>query len=151
MFSRGEIDISIQKTSYTPGDTISGSVNLTFKKPVKAKEVTISLVGEYMTKVTTRRARGVTAVDIGGIAVSDEILKSMPMYYSETHVKRVRICGFKQQLDGESEYSQSREYHFEIKTTADTPTCSAVKWYLLAKLDIPRALGITKKVRIKIG
>lgn len=150
MFGRGEIDISIQKTSYAPGDTISGSVNLTLKKPVKAKEMTISLVGEYMTKVITRRPRGVTALD-GGIAISDELLKSMPMYYSKTHVKNVRICGFKQQLDGESDYSQSREYHFEIKTTADIPTWSAVKWYLLAKLDIPRGPDITKKVRITIG
>jgi hypothetical protein len=93
----------------------------------------------------------------------------------------VRIYDFKQQLDGEKEYSQGREYRFEIKIPADTlsmrPQISEVegklgqvlkvaqtaaamtgtipfqriKWYLLAKLDIPGGLDISKKVDITIG
>jgi hypothetical protein len=31
------------------------------------------------------------------------------------------------------------------------PTSSVVKWYLLAKLDIPHGRDITKKVGITIG
>ncbi|NWF77066.1 MAG: hypothetical protein HXY36_00445 [Chloroflexi bacterium] len=86
-----------------------------------------------------------------------------------------------QQLDSEREYSEGREYHFEIKIPADimvgtpqTPEVqgklgqvrkvvqtakvitgaalsSPIKWYLLAKLDIPRGLDIRKKVDITIG
>src|SRR4030043_1494025 len=46
MFGKGRIDIIIPKTSFSPGDTISGNVVLAMKKPVKAREVNISLIGE---------------------------------------------------------------------------------------------------------
>jgi hypothetical protein len=90
-----------------------------------------------------------------------------------------RIYDFKQQLDSEKEYSQGGEYHFEIKIPADilgmgpqtpegklgqvlkvaqtvatmTGTISRrrLQWYLLAKLDIPGGLDISKKVDITIG
>jgi len=166
MFGKGKINITIQKTYYTPGDIISGDVALTLKKPVKAREVSISLIGEHKTTQTTPHAGG--PMGGGGMSMS-------------TTTKTVRIYDFKQQLDGEKEYSQGREYRFEIKIPADTmsmrPQISEVegklgqvlkvaqtaaamtgtipfqriKWYLLAKLDIPSGLDISKKVDITIG
>ena len=166
MFGKGKINITIQKTYYTPGDIISGDVALTLKKPVKAREVSISLIGEHKTSQTTPHAGG--PMGGGGMSMS-------------TTTKTVRIYDFKQQLDGEKEYSQGREYRFEIKIPADTmsmrPQISEVegklgqvlkvaqtaaamtgtipfqriKWYLLAKLDIPSGLDISKKVGITIG
>ena len=98
-----------------------------------------------------------------------------------TTTKTVRIYDFKQQLDSEKEYSQGWKYRFEIKIPADTlsirPQLSEVegklgqvlkvaqaaaamtgaipfqriKWYLLAKLDIPGGLDISKRVDIIIG
>jgi hypothetical protein len=90
-----------------------------------------------------------------------------------------RIYDFKQQLDSEKEYSQGGEYRFEIKIPADilgigpqrpegtlgqplkvaqtvatltgaTPR-RRLQWYLLAKLDIPGGLDVSKKVDITIG
>jgi hypothetical protein len=49
MFGKGKINIAIKKTGYSPGDTISGNVALTLKKPVKAREVSVSLIGEQKT------------------------------------------------------------------------------------------------------
>jgi hypothetical protein len=165
-FGKGKIDIAIQKTNYTPGDTISGNVSLTLKKPVKAREVSISLIGEHKTTQTTPRVRG--PMGGGGISTS-------------TTTQTVRIYDFKQQLDSEKEYSQGGEYRFEIKIPADTlsmrpqmteqegklgqvlkvaQTAAAmtgaipfqrIKWYLLAKLDVPSGLDISKKVDITIG
>ena len=91
MFGKGKAQITIPRTSYNPGDTISGEVSLTIKKPVKAVEMSISLIGE---QIITRRgtARGSGA--------------------RQTTTERVRIYDFKQQLDGEREYSQAREYSF---------------------------------------
>jgi hypothetical protein len=166
MFGKGKIDIAIQKSHYAPGDIISGDVALTLKKPVKAREVSISLIGEHKTTQTTTGVGGPMAG--GGMSMS-------------TTTKTVRIYDFKQQLDGEKEYSQGREYRFEIKIPADTlgmgPQISAgegklgqvlkvaqaaaamtgaipfqrIKWYLLAKLDIPGGLDISKKADITIG
>jgi hypothetical protein len=166
MFGKGKIDIAIQKTHYMPGDIISGNVSLTLKKPVKAREVSISLIGEHKTTQTTTGVGG--PMGGGGMAMS-------------TTTKTVRIYDFKQQLDSQKEYSQAGEYRFEIKIPADTvsmrPLTSEVegklgqvlkvaqtaaamtgaipfqriKWYLLAKLDIPGGLDVSKKIDITIG
>jgi len=166
MFGKGKIDVAIQKSHYAPGDLISGSVSLTLKKPVKAREVSISLIGEHKTTQTTTGIGG--PMGGGGMSMS-------------TTTKTVRIYDFKQQLDGEKEYSQGGEYSFELKIPADTlsmrsqtsevegklgqvlkvaQTAAAmtgaipfqrIKWYLLAKLDIPGGFDVSKKVDVTIG
>jgi len=164
MFGKGKINIALQKTHYAPGDIISGDVALTLKKPVKAREVSISLIGEHKATQTGLGVGG--PMGGGGMSMS-------------TTTKTVRIYDFKQQLDSEKEYSQGREYHFEMKIPADTmsmrplmpegklgqvlnvaQTAAAmtgaipfqrIKWYLLAKLDIPGGLDIKKKVDVTIG
>ena len=154
MFGRGKIDISIQKNKYAPGDTISGSVDLTLNKPVKAREMTLSLMGEYKTEVAGKRSIDAVTVRARRYQMTDSFELSGPAgpSYDVGHkTEHVRICIFKEQLDGEGEYGQSRRYGFKIKIETDTPDSSAVKWYLLAKLDIPHGRDITKKVRIKIG
>ena len=160
MFGKGKINIVIPKAHFVPGDTISGSVALMLKKPVKAREVSISLIGEQK---TTQR-KGMT----GNQNMS-------------TTTQRTRIYDFKQQLDSEKEYSQGQEYQFEIKVPADILNAKSqmpelggklgqglkiaqaaaamtgaiplqqTKWYLLAKLDIPGGLDIKKKVDVIIG
>ena len=159
-FDKGKINIAIQKTNYTPGDIIAGEVTLTVKKPVKAKEMSISLIGEQ--KIT--RMQHVSGSQ--GMQQTTQI---------------TRIYDFKQQLDSEKEYSQGGEYHFEIKIPADIlntkpqlPDLGAgltqglkiaqeiaamagaiptqqTKWYLMAKLDIPGGLDINKTADVTIG
>ena len=158
MFSRGKLDISIRKIGYRPGDTISGTVTLTLSKPVRAREMTLSLRGEYITTMTARvvgpvpaaRPKGGLLLTRGRMLQSNETRKIPPSYHYKKSTRTVRICGFKEQLDGEGEYSQSRRYDLEIKIPTDTPTSSVVSWYLLAKLDIPHGRDVTKKVPITI-
>jgi hypothetical protein len=160
MFGKGKINIAIKKTGYSPGDTISGNVALTLKKPVKAREVSVSLIGEQK---TTQR-KGMT----GSQGMS-------------TTTQTIRIYDFKQQLDSEKEYSQGQEYSFEIKIPADilsakpqmpelggklgqglkvAQAAAAItgviplqqtRWYLMAKLDSPGGMDIKKKADITIG
>jgi hypothetical protein len=164
MFGKGKINIALQKTHYAPGDIISGDVALTLKKPVKAREVSISLIGEHKATQTGLGVGG--PMGGGGMSMS-------------TTTKTVRIYDFKQQLDSEKEYSQGREYHFEMKIPADTmsmkplmpegklgqvlnvaQTAAAmtgaipfqrIRWYLAAKLDVPGGFDVSKKVDITIG
>ena len=160
MFGKGKINIALQRTNYAPGDTISGDVILKLKKPVKAREVSISLIGEQ------RRTRVGGMPSGGGVSVGTE---------------HFRIYDFKQQLDSEKEYSQEREYHFEIKIPGDILSTGSqmpevegklgqglkiaqaaatmtgalpfqqTKWYLLAKLDLPGGLDIKRKADVVIG
>ena len=151
MFGKGKIDISISKTNFAPGEKISGNVILSLKKPVKAREASISLIGEQ----TTKR---------GGI--------TNPQQSKETQ----RIYDFKHRLDDEKEYDKEAKYDFEIKLPEDIlsrqpqmPQLGGVlgkgfkfaqavtgmgvwsSWYLLAKLDIPGGMDMSRKVQVTIG
>jgi len=164
MFGKGKIDVTIGKTGYAPGDTVSGSVVLALKKPVAAKELSISLIGEQVTTRTTASMRS------GSMS---------------TQQQQMRVYDFKQRLDGEKEYGPGQEYRFEMKIPADIlggppekpeaegklgqalkaaqtvgvitgaipyqRTKERVKWYLSAKLDVPRGLDVTRKVDVTIG
>jgi len=188
VFHKGKINISIQRTSYAPGDTISGDVALTLKKPVEAMGVSIFLLGEEITS--------------GGGGILEMILRRGSVTVKQ---QRRRIYDCKKILDGEKEYNGGREYHFEIKIPADIPqmpkpegrpsqvqnvaktataimgltpiqetpepegkqnrwlkvtkkiaaelgliTLQRMKWYLLAKFDIPHGLDIKKRVEVTI-
>jgi hypothetical protein len=150
MFDKGKIEIAMAKTHFAPGDTISGKVTLTVKKPVTAKEVSVSLIGER------------TTTSGGGLAGGDR------------KQEKQRVYDFKVSLDGEKEYDKGGEYPFEIKIPADilnvggpqlggaagqaikiaqvvTGGGSSTKWRLQAKLDIPRGIDIKKDVDIAIA
>jgi len=171
--SKGKINVAIQKTNYAPGDIISGNVTLTLNKPVQAREASISLIGE---EITT--GRGGTVGWSGGRTVG-KTWGPGTMSGGDVSPTVQRVYDFKQQLDGEKQYSEAREYRFEMKIPADilgmgpqTPegalgqvvkvgqTVAAItgavprrrlQWYLLAKLDIPGGLDVSKKVDITIG
>jgi hypothetical protein len=171
--SKAKIDISIQKTNYAPGDTISGNVALILKKPVEAREMSISLIGEQL--ITHRQDISRRGTMMGGERMREGIMRPMmsERWGSEgitigarreksSMTERVHVYDFKHQLDSEKEYSQGQEYYFfEIKIPADILNMrpqtkgaipsSPIKWYLLAKLDIPRGLDISKKVDITVG
>jgi hypothetical protein len=154
MFGKGKMSILLPKSYYLPEEIISGDVKFELKKPVKAKEVSVSLIGEQKsTRVGSSFGSGVS-----------------------TTTDMVRVYDFTQQLDGEKEYSGNGEYHFEIKIPADVipaqpggvlgtglkivETAATIvgaiphrqlKWYLSAKLDIPGGMDVSKKADITIG
>ena len=135
MFGKGKINIAIQKSHYAPGDIVSGNVALTLKKPVKAKDLSISLIGEQ--RITDKHSEtSISLLDMGRS--------------SSSSTRKIRIYDFKLSLDSEKEYTEGREYRFDIKIQGDIQP-SPIKWYLLAILDISSALEISKKVDITIG
>lgn len=170
--SKGKIDIVIQKFNYAPGDNISGNVALLLKKPVNAREMSISLVGEQLITNTEdirrngfimgdgARNRG-TMMPMMGRRRGREGMMIGTRREKSTTTDRVRVYNFKQQLDSEKEYSQGQEYYFfemkiptdilDMRPQATGPVQSyPIKWYLLAKLDIPGRPDISRKVDITI-
>jgi hypothetical protein len=155
---KGNIVLALQKYNFVPGDTISGSVALTVKKPVKARELSVSLVGEQKHTRQVRTSSG-----------------------TSTQTQTVRIYDFKQPLDGEKEYSGQAQYNFEIKIPADilgpqmsqqapqipnafaqglqfaqqlasmTGAIPRTKWFIETKLDIPGGMDISKSADVVIG
>jgi hypothetical protein len=158
MFGKGKIHVAIPRSYYKPGEVISGAVSLEVKKPVKARGVKISLIGDIQ---TTARKMGT-----GQYGTSTETTR----YYT-----------FEQELDGEKQYDGKHEYNFEIKlpewllsgkpsmpsvegkigtvlkvaeaasTIAGLMPTRQIKWYLKARLDVSGGLDISKKVDLTIG
>jgi hypothetical protein len=156
LFSKGKTNIIIAKSNFYPGETIAGTAILTVDKPALSNEFSVSLIGEKRTTVRRRNAKG--------------------EYTTETET--TRIYDFKQQLDGEREYSGATEYNFAIKIPEDIlaglqqPNTGGATgalfrfsqgaaglmgnaprycWYLQATLDIPKSLDVNKKTDITIG
>ena len=160
MFGKGKINIVLQKTHYAPGEVISGKVDLVLKKAVRAREATVSLVGE---QITTR---------VGGMPGSRD---------ASTSRQRTRVYEFKQRLDAEREYGPRETHAFEVKIPADILTAARqmpevegrlgqglkiaqaaatitgaiplhrTKWYLLARLDVPGGLDVKSTTDVTIG
>jgi hypothetical protein len=153
-FGAGSIDIKVNSFSYKLGDTIEGTVQLKLKGPMKARGVFITLLGESRSRTknpSTHRAE-----------------KSKTIEFE-----------LKQPLDGEKEYPATSEpmvYPFKLvippKLPGVFPPASAaggilggianvavsmlgasahpVSYYLVAKLDVPMAVDVSKKIQIGI-
>ena len=145
-FEKGKIEIQIEKYNFFPGETISGNLNLKVKKQEKAKTVTIRLIGEQKTS------------------------NFSTMQNTHTQSRKQYIYDFKQPLDREKEYSGEYNYNFQIKIPQNilnninstlgaviksmqilTGQSSQIKWYLIASLEIPWGIDISKRVQINIA
>jgi len=146
-FQKGKIDIKLPKFNYSAGETIEGSVVLELKKPISAKELSISIIAEQTVSQISGRRRS---------------------------SRRTRVFDFKQPLDGEKEYpiNQPLSYPFQIKLSDDllakqpnpggglgtavkvlqtiSGTSSRTDWYLIARLAVS-GFDVAKKVQINIS
>jgi hypothetical protein len=152
----GKINISLEKISFSPGETIKGKVSFELKKATLAKKLRVTLAGIKITTYPVQR----------------------PNKPPSTETKRNFLHYFELLLDGEKEYSKG-EYPFEIKIpdnigvsslpkqagggvlgtilkTAEilskmSPTSSRIEWYLEAALELSGAFDVKKKVDITVG
>jgi len=148
-FGKGKIEVILEKYNFSPGESIKGRISLKLKKPIEAKALKVGLVGE---KATTEFGK------TSG--------RGMSTSQSKTH-----FYDFEMPLDGKKEYLEG-EYNFEIKIPANvlqTPSPGGavgdivkgiqllsgkdvrISWHVIAKLDIPSGIDVTKKVQVNIG
>ena len=149
-FGRGKFEVILEKFNYSPGETIKGKISFKLKKPTKAKKLKVALIGE---KITTRMER-----DSRGRMGSKQ--------------DKTYVYNFEMPLDGEKEYTEG-EYDFQIKIPKNilqsipspkgaigdvvktiqflSGAQTRISWYILANLDIPMGMDISKKVQVNIA
>lgn len=148
---KGKIRIDLDKSDFSPGETIKGKVSLEIKKSIPARQLKVTLVGIRITTQQIITQKGPT-----------------------TKTKRSTIHHSENSLAEEKQYFKG-EYPFKIKIPADilqksstskgvlgilskaaevlkgvTETSSRIEWHLEASLDIPKAFDIKKRVQINI-
>lgn len=160
MFGLGDnkIEIQLDKFQFSPGETVSGTIALKLKKPLKAKELTLRLYGE---EITTQGA----SISIGSGARNNRPSNS-----------RSYIFDFTQPLDGEKEYPASEQpmvYPFKITIPLDvlakpqlpegnlgklmqaaqfmSGMTTRISWYVEAKLEVGLLGDVSKKVQINVA
>ena len=141
---RGKMDIRIVRREYRPGEAIDGTLWLDLKESVMARGVSVALVGER--KVVRHQGKG-------------------------TQVSTERVFEFALPLDGEKSYAPGgSEYRFTItvpqsiqgllpqgesmsglmKVVRFLSSPNPIRWYLDAKLDVPKSVDVSKRVQINI-
>jgi len=145
-FGKGKIEVVLENYNFSSGETIKGKVILELKEPLRAKALKVGLIGEKIVYERTSQGRDVPRI--------------------------IHIYSFEMPLDGEKEYLNG-EYNFEIKIPADilqsrkpnilgdidfikgglriTSTNERLSWYVIAKLDIPMGIDVSKKVQVNIS
>jgi len=147
-FGQKKIDVILEKFNFSPGDTIKGKVILKLGKPTNAKQLKVGLRGERISRNMARTSQGTTP-----------------------HAEKNYIFNFEMPLDQEKEYNEG-EYQFEIKVPMNLSNAtmpggaigdllkgveilanaeSRVNWYVIAYLDVPMGIDISKKVQVNIG
>lgn len=152
LFESDEIALKLEKDYFRPGETIKGIINLSLKKPIKARKLNVALIGKV--KTTYRDSDG-------GCQTKDETIYEHAL-----------------ELDGQNEY-QLQQYPFKIEIPLDIleakssgqelaaglrsalgPIGSFLdefaslpkpRWLVKANLDIPLKIDINKTQDIDIS
>jgi len=148
LFGKEKITLMLEKYNFKPGDTIKGNVTLNLKKPVKARKMIVSFIGQRREKYRDRNG---------------------------THYRTTNVFDFTMPLGPEKEY-QNEKFDFEIKIPSDiiqqtrTPGASQldgtlgkvvavgaalsgtryypIEWLVHAKLDVPLKFDVKKSQKI---
>lgn len=149
-----QIEVTIDKYNYSPGETITGKATLKLKNPTDARQLRAELIGE---RVTTRVGGGM----------------GRGMGRSSYSRRKGHIYDFKMPLDGEKTYSGG-EYDFQIKIPANiletvpmpggaageavkavqflSGAHTRISWFVRAILDRPGKKDIaSKNIQVVIG
>lgn len=148
LFSKGKMEIKLTNYNYRPGEVIEGTLAFKLKKPYEINAVNIRLYGEVRT--TTMRS-------------------------GKTNTSYERVFDFSQPLEGPKSLIQNTqyEYPFKINVPGDVlskpqmpqgavgavlntlqymaRTATNIRWYVEGRVDIPKAIDMTKKVQVNIG
>ncbi|MEM5778035.1 MAG: hypothetical protein QXD43_04375 [Candidatus Aenigmatarchaeota archaeon] len=147
-FNKKQIDVFIEKFNFSPGEVIKGKVILNLNKPIHAKALKVGLRGEKIVDTTT-------------------------ITPSKVNVRHDKACifNFEMPLEGEKDFLKG-EYDFEIKVPTNLSqniqlpsgvigdflkslytlanAGARFEWYIIAYLDIPMGIDVSKKVQVNI-
>ncbi|MFH1722487.1 MAG: hypothetical protein ABH950_07795 [Candidatus Altiarchaeota archaeon] len=149
--SPGDVEITTDKMSYSPGETIKGEVKLKMKRNVSARCVRLKLFATQKEPYTDPKGRRTTRTQT--------------------------IYDFAKELDKEHEYTGEYSYNFELKIPAlqnqktEMPDGTAghllqaglaiasrmgkikspPEWFINVSLDVPKAKDAGKTIELNIG
>jgi hypothetical protein len=161
-FKKDQIDVKLEKYSYTPGETIKGSVELKLKRPLHAKKLMVGLIG---LRIVHQGNIAVGPIRVGNQGQQTQVytiyqfeipLDEEAVYYHELYPFEIQIP---------SDILQSAQQNFnstltglgktlsEIARVMDELSMSGsrVEWSVEAKLHIPLKIDIVNSQKIVLS
>ncbi len=154
LFGPDKITVTLDKYQYKPGDVIKGSVGLNLRKPVRARKLTVALLGKVRT--THRDSKG--NVHTEDVIVYDFTipLDAENDYLSELYPFEIKIQSDILQMHSSSEQLQKMlqeklgavgSFLSQMATAGQGP----VRWMVHAQLDVPLKIDVKKSQDIVIS
>lgn len=148
-FGKGKVEIELDSYNISPGQTVSGKANFKLKEMVHARGAKIRVFG---------------------VRKDVRISKSLFGNSGKLNQDQGFLFDFTQPLDKEKDYSGEFSYNFKVTIPSNILTkmdgimgtianslqllsgvSSSIKWYVVAYLDIPGAIDISKQVEINVA
>jgi hypothetical protein len=137
----GKVDLTTDKKTYLPGETIKGQVTLTLNKPKKATELRVMFFGEY----TQQIGRNTITRRIYEVKLNLDSDREYPSG-SKIYDFQIQIPQIKRAVTtGEGILGGIQT----VVTNFTDPVLSCA-WYVEASLNLPLEFDINKSVRINL-
>jgi uncharacterized protein (DUF2384 family) len=156
----GKIDIILDRTSYSLGDTINGKAVLTLNSPKKAKELRLRFWEERTVRrnVTSHGAQGTSTRSANANEMIYEMkltLEGEKEYTGGEYQFQVKIPGLQEKQPNDLVGGNAEGVKTAIETVANIAqefgvAPAPVRWYIQVSLDLPMSLDINKKVQINV-
>jgi hypothetical protein len=147
-FMRGSIKLTLVRTGYNAGETITGSFELHTKKPIEGNKLTVSLIGTQVTKTYQGEKSRTRSHEVYRNETVIEEAKHYPAEHRSTHE-------FKISTPNSSAPNFASSPVFQGLATAMgmlSDRQSYLKWRVEARLDAKGVdLVASKKVTVNVG
>lgn len=156
LFSKGDIAIQLKKYNFNPGEKIEGTMRLNLKKPMQAKELSVSLIGKRIDRYMTSSGLANTnsRKEIGHKSSSEIVHRfKQPVSGSqEYHKDEFDFSLFippdildrpEEVVDKVTKDLQNTVSAIKVITGGTTHTKTQLKWVVKARLALP-GLDITR-------
>ena len=161
-FKKDQIDVTLEKYAYNPGETIRGSVGLKLKRPLHAKKLVVGLIG---LRIVHQGNIAIGPVRVGNQGPQTQVytiyhfeipLDEEAVYYHELYPFQIQIP---------SDILQSAQQNFNTTLTGLGKTLqeiaqvmnqlsmagSRVEWSVEARLQVPLKVDVVNAQKIVLS
>jgi len=148
LFGEGKISLMLEKYNYAPGEIIKGTVTLNLKKPLKARKMEISFLGQRKERYQDSKGTHYRTTNIFSF--------SMPLgpekeYQNESFNFEIKIPNDliqQTQAPGTGQLHGTLEKFLTIGTALSGTRYYPIEWLVHAQLDVPLKIDVKKSQKI---
>jgi hypothetical protein len=141
----GSMELKLNKMAFAFGETIEGTASLKLSKEKKARRVVVTVFAE---RKTTNYSNKGASTDLERIFSFETVLDG-----EKNYLPPGADYPFKIQLPAQNPLPKLPQFNGllgQLATYANEMAQGSVSWYVEAKLDVPMAFDISKKIQIMV-